>query len=518
MFYEESEINKVFSCPCCDLKFEDSKVLPCGNIICGYCASRLNKKFQCELCFKTHVVPDEGFPISNLILKFLSIKSDEVIRSSQATNLKNNLKEIQLIIKRLSFKINNGVDYIKEHCINLRNDVQLATERFIKDVNDLSETMINKINKYEQKRIRDYKDLATDKQEHLKVVNELQIFYDRWNDYLKQFKINDYEIHYANLAAQLISLNSNKTNVLLDKLNFSGIYLNYENKSREINKNILGHLFKTREQKLDIDSFEEASIKNIFPKSDFNIDRAVSDEFLISYSNEFGNFVLKKIDQDGTVINTFKNYQIYNYNRKYAILLYFKSYDNFVIVSMLTQIGPYLKILGTDLKEKFSIETDHTYSVIAGNDSNIFCLIPELNKNNLNIYDSKLQLIKTIGNDSLFLPHKFYFPRDLIQLENKCKKYFVLRKSELGIIDQESGLLLSRITFSISFSANKFYIGLDDNIILISYENKAIHYYDFDGRRSKMIELCNTPNKFISFVDFEDEICFYDEENEEILY
>lgn len=94
----------------------------------------------------------------------------------------------------------------------------------------------------------------------------------------------------------------------------------------------------------------------------------------------------------------------------------------------------------------------------------------------------------------------------------------MLRKSELGIIDQESGLLLSRITFSISFSANKFYIDLDDNIILISYENKAIHYYDFDGRRSKMIELCNTPNKFISFVDFEDEICFYDEENEEILY
>ena len=74
MFYGESEINNILNCPMCQARYDEPKILPCGQIICSYCVANLDKEFNCSFCSKVHVVPNESFQTCVLISKLLSIK------------------------------------------------------------------------------------------------------------------------------------------------------------------------------------------------------------------------------------------------------------------------------------------------------------------------------------------------------------------------------------------------------------------------------------------------------------
>ena len=70
-------------------------------------------------------MPDEGLPISNRLLRILALNPEEVYRSKEVKKLKEHMKVIEQDINKLSFGINNGVDLIKELCLDLKNKVQL---------------------------------------------------------------------------------------------------------------------------------------------------------------------------------------------------------------------------------------------------------------------------------------------------------------------------------------------------------------------------------------------------------
>ncbi len=65
-------------------------------------------------------MPEEGLPINKRLLRILSLKSEEVYRSKEVKQLKENLNVIQEDIKKFSFGIDNGVDRIKELCLDLK--------------------------------------------------------------------------------------------------------------------------------------------------------------------------------------------------------------------------------------------------------------------------------------------------------------------------------------------------------------------------------------------------------------
>ena len=56
-------------------------------------------------------------------------------RGATADALKNNLVDLQAGIYKLSFNLNNAIDILKEHCLKLKNEVQLVTETTIEQVN-----------------------------------------------------------------------------------------------------------------------------------------------------------------------------------------------------------------------------------------------------------------------------------------------------------------------------------------------------------------------------------------------
>ena len=53
MFYDEHEINNTLNCPMCEIRYEEPKQLPCGQIICNYCVAKLDiQRIQLFFLFK----------------------------------------------------------------------------------------------------------------------------------------------------------------------------------------------------------------------------------------------------------------------------------------------------------------------------------------------------------------------------------------------------------------------------------------------------------------------------------
>ena len=146
--------------------------------------------------------------------------------------MKSNLNDIQKTINEFSFAIDHGEDCIKEHYLNLRREVQLATETVINKVNEKSEQMINQINIYEQNRIyfqrrRIYlkSKRKQNKDTFLKTIDELKQFHNEWSDNIKNFKVNETKVKKANYLAEELKTNTNRERASLKKLLLSGQYL-----------------------------------------------------------------------------------------------------------------------------------------------------------------------------------------------------------------------------------------------------------------------------------------------------
>ena len=109
----------------------------------------LSKHFKCFMCDEDHLMPKKGLPTCETLSILLEEKPNEVYRSQNVETLKSNLNEIRLHLDKIDYDFNNGVDIIKEHCIELRTVLQLATEQSILDINKFNEIMIKQIDNYE---------------------------------------------------------------------------------------------------------------------------------------------------------------------------------------------------------------------------------------------------------------------------------------------------------------------------------------------------------------------------------
>ncbi len=185
MFYEENQINKLLNCSKCfkrfDLTINVPKVLPCGKFFfsnkfipkfllnlkiykgkkcCLKCIQTIKysepsdddstSQFKCIICSEEHNKPKSGtFPTCETLSVLLEEKPNEVYRSQNVETLKTNLNEIRLHLDKLEYDFNNGIDIIKEHAIELRTLLQLATEQSILDLHKFNEIMIKTIDNYE---------------------------------------------------------------------------------------------------------------------------------------------------------------------------------------------------------------------------------------------------------------------------------------------------------------------------------------------------------------------------------
>ena len=78
---------------------------------------------------------------------------------------------------------------MREHCLNIRGDVDLATEKHIQDIQDQREEIIKKINDYEEKTIQSIQNENVNRANFEKTIKDLDQFAETWKRYLMKIKI-----------------------------------------------------------------------------------------------------------------------------------------------------------------------------------------------------------------------------------------------------------------------------------------------------------------------------------------
>ncbi len=140
MFFDSNEVNNLLNCKKCDGRLDEPKILPCGNNICSYCAASIKingKQYDCLVCSGEHKMPKNGLPINTALKELLSYKPIKVSRGKLFDSLLKSLDGIQKMRNFIKLGTENSNDLIKEHCIDLRSDVQLKAEEVIQQVNDI---------------------------------------------------------------------------------------------------------------------------------------------------------------------------------------------------------------------------------------------------------------------------------------------------------------------------------------------------------------------------------------------
>ena len=202
-------------------------------------------------------------------MNILECEPNEISRGDAAKLLKNELNNIQKKIDSLSFGITNGVDRIKEHCIELRAEVQLATESVIQQMNEFNEKFIDKIDKYEKECIRVFEVKKEQKEEFNKLVDEMKMFHNEWTDYLGQYKMNDKVLNEANAASIIINEKGDKEKANLDHLIFNGNMMRFIKNNNILNESFLGTLLK--QFNMDSSILSNENVENLMTLCDFTI-------------------------------------------------------------------------------------------------------------------------------------------------------------------------------------------------------------------------------------------------------
>jgi len=74
MFFEVNTVCEAINCDKCQESMNDARILPCGDTVCSRCVSSIhvnNTKFECILCKRHHIMPEEGLPVNKKVLRFL---------------------------------------------------------------------------------------------------------------------------------------------------------------------------------------------------------------------------------------------------------------------------------------------------------------------------------------------------------------------------------------------------------------------------------------------------------------
>lgn len=277
MFYQGSQLTNFLSCKKCNTKYNKTnlpKNLPCGHILCTNCedSQRKNSKtIKCIDCDVKHQFNEEiPLPRSEVLIEMLSLQPNVLRRSNDIEELIRHLNEINQIVDLIKHRLNGSVDVIIEHCIELRRQVQLATEQKIKEFNEkmnkFNEKLMNEIKKYENECCAKFMSpVAFQKTTVAKQLIESKDFTSKWTSNLNELSIDDALIKQAN--QQATTLISRLKNSLEDLKNFvfNDHVLEFEQNCQELNDSMLGYLSSIKMDTLVLDNKQKVKLMSLFP-------------------------------------------------------------------------------------------------------------------------------------------------------------------------------------------------------------------------------------------------------------
>ncbi len=390
MFFESNQVNDLLKCNKCEGRLDEPRILECGSSICSYCFTSIQinnkRKFQCLICDELHEMPEAGLPINKLAKHMLAVKVVQVSRGQEFVLLQESLTEIQKKNVILKYNLSNPGDYLREHFIELRNDVQLSCEQQCAMLNDKCQEIINEIDEYASE--LSVINLDSFKSSH-ELTQELDAFNSRTYEFLKQHNLNESALEDFNKEACLLKRKAEKEIGYLKDLVLNERFLSFFKKNpTTINKSNLGEMNSSKffsricilfDQKLLLNlcgiNLEKEDWRKIYVASqdgflakDFHskCDNKPNTFIIISTiaGSIFGGYTEKSwSSDDSTVIKSDPTAYIYNFKNQYR---YLPSANSGIVCSK--NYGPNFGddlVIGEDARIKInnSSKLGHSYTI-----------------------------------------------------------------------------------------------------------------------------------------------------------
>ena len=453
------------NCFGCKNKYYEPRLLPCGNSLCHFCVTEKTIvnviEFECIMCKNIHQIPEDGFPLNSPLIYQLN-KRVENDKMKDVHKFKTIIADIGKKLEEAEFELSNGEYVIKEHCIELRRQVQLAKEEKIQLINDTSDDLIKRIDIYESDRLTSY--LKVNKDQFTNILSKIKSEISRCNENMLELvigsKILNRELNLVrNLQARLATEKENIQSLLF-KCELLEFFEKYKN------ENVLGDL-----ELSSFDSIDFNKLKSIDLKTHFDLEN-VDDEYETNFFVTKIGFIITiatdpklKIllfDQNRTLKRTKKinvsrlEHTIGSSDSLKKICIHFFKNDQ-----------KYLAVFDENLEQLHEIQVNGLK--IGNDDSLIFIYFKETNS--LSVYDWSLKLIENNWHEVKL--QKFLSNPSFIQYIND--KYYIVKgnedESETLQVISENGILLNKIDFQ--YCCNAF-VGSNNRFVYVDQDR-------FDG-------------------------------------
>lgn len=508
MFYREEDIDEAFICPICNLKFNDPRILPCGNTICQECVELIfqnyKKLFICVICNQSHPYTNNTqFPKNRALNRLISKQAKEVYRNKLVKEFKTALDLLKIKLDDLKEAKINHSENIREYCETVRYEIEIAAECAILEIHKNRDMLLNKVNSYENQFLENLNKYQnqSDKKKFIKKADE---FYGSFDTIFKNTRIDEERVSQNLIPAKnLIKEVENEIEFLKSHMNVNSMKFVVNNKSNEP-ESLLGTL--------EIEKFYEPNVcvnlkkhfethGNTQDMTKTFISRLNNGDFIIAQKISNQNVILFRINHKNKVVNTTNvlienDFQITNN----GIRIFLKIDDN-----ILKSFDNNLKIL----KERKISKIEN--SILASNSSYIFVITNKF----INVFFTKnLNYILCLNLNKMNSNLPFYVPFKISEAKVYDEKFFFFSKSSLKIIDCFEGNLVNEI----SIKAQSFSIS-NGRIIFLDESSNRFVFYDINGNYESTLNLdSNIKAHNLKFIEnnFNWEISLYDSSNSKL--
>lgn len=487
--------NDCLNCEYCFEVLLNVKPLPCGLILCDDCKHLIsNKRFKCYKCITFHNAPTKTNKIENIQRK--SPKFNQLV------------VQIESKLKELRSPLINGDDLIREHCNELRRQVQLDKEEKIQQIEDTATKMLNNINQFETKSIETFQNKNL--KEYSTKLNNLKQELNEWVAKLTKYKVKFSKSALKELENLKLKIDSSKQNNLFNLAFKNNDILVYKTNQSLVDTNLMGNL-------------------KVKPNSIILYDHLVKQDF----SKQFYKFKLNLIKENMTDSNLFTRFNVLDTkllpNNDIIVLgedITYTNCHNDLYLILIDSIGNWkrhlilptrvdMEFVKIDIDSKIFMSKDriclnyHAYSediilvldlnlnkvkqistlndkkVIGCNNEKIFVLSRD--DNAIQVYNWSLEYVRKFGQ--MKDPNReFYVPkycRQMFTVEtSEHQKYIVFElRNQFRILNATSGK-------SKSFRTNEIIkLAIDSNNDLVVFKKEKIVYYDLNGLFLREIDL-----------------------------
>jgi hypothetical protein len=487
MFFSENQFKDQTTCEKCKTIFENPRSLPCGECICNKCIingidDKRRNEFNCFCCGEMHNVPKNGFPVCKPMVLLLQMKPQVEIKFNVWDEFKNQLKQMKDNLDKLISNVKLSDEIVTEHCEIVKNQIETRTESLIQKIENYKEVLLKEIDDYALECIDN---ITKEKINFNQQIEQYSKLSDEYTEYLNKQIIDENVLIQMNKDAitqtEALECKIKKLNTVI----FNGNKIKFNDcKQDDIDSSKIGEMVyeplysfdltkcsNPIDLKSKITSF--SSIAKTLVLQNGNVVIVYADTSGCSNICVFDqNYNLKKTSRISALLNpNYPNNNLYNFPNCF-------NSGNLILINGLDSSSNYYQLftLNQDLVVQIrSSNCSKSYSQICGNSEKIIGLCG----GQLDIYNSNLQLLQTVGQTDNSLP--FYVdPSNIIEILIFNDNYILRRSNNIAIVNIVSGVQTNSIdikSHQMITKDNRIYA-----VVLNKYNQFELQVYNSTGK------------------------------------